>query len=62
MCFVATIAKRFRKQIFLSVDVPPAILSMSQSHKLLFAVEKGIVGALKDIEGDGRGDGSARAS
>ncbi|KAL4266394.1 Proteasome assembly chaperone 3 [Pleurotus pulmonarius] len=45
------LAKRFRKQIFLSVDVPPAILSMSPSHKLLFAVEKGIVGALKDIEG-----------
>jgi len=44
------LARRFRKQIFLSVDVPPAFLSMGQGPKLLLEVEKGIVETLKEME------------
>jgi hypothetical protein len=43
-------ARRFRKQIFLSVDVPPTFLSISQGSKLLLEVEKGIVEILKEME------------
>jgi proteasome assembly chaperone 4 len=43
-------ARRFRKQIFLSVDIPPAFLSMEQGSRLFFEVEKGAVETLKELE------------
>ncbi|KIK97798.1 hypothetical protein PAXRUDRAFT_135570 [Paxillus rubicundulus Ve08.2h10] len=44
------LAKRFRKQIFLSVDIPPLYLSAAQGSRLLLDAEKGVVEALKEIE------------
>ena len=44
-------ARRFRKQIFLSVDVPPSFLTMGQGSKLLLEVERGLVETLKEMEG-----------
>ncbi|KAF8839491.1 hypothetical protein BDN67DRAFT_969999 [Paxillus ammoniavirescens] len=44
------LAKRFRKQIFLSVDIPPLYLSTAQGSRLLLDAEKGIVEALKELE------------
>jgi len=44
------LARRFRKQIFLSVDVPPNFLSMGQGPKLLLEMEKGIIETLKAKE------------
>jgi len=49
-CTLSLPARRFRKQIFLSVDVPPTFLSMGQGSKLLLEVEKGIVEILKEME------------
>ncbi|KII92826.1 hypothetical protein PLICRDRAFT_37620 [Plicaturopsis crispa FD-325 SS-3] len=44
------LARRFGKQVFLSVDVPPNFLSMGQGPKLLMEVEKGLVQTLKEME------------
>ncbi|KDR75191.1 hypothetical protein GALMADRAFT_249151 [Galerina marginata CBS 339.88] len=44
------LAKRFQKQIFLSVDIPSRFDTMGQGHQLVFEAEKGIVAALKEIE------------
>ncbi|TFK54132.1 hypothetical protein OE88DRAFT_1711083 [Heliocybe sulcata] len=44
------LAMRFKKQIFLSIDVPPAFVSLGQGPRLLLAVERAIVGALKELE------------
>lgn len=38
------VARRFQKQIFLSVDIPPGFLSLQQEG------EKGIVECLKELE------------
>ena len=38
------IARRFQKQIFLSVDIPAGFLSLQQE------AEKGIVASLKELE------------
>lgn len=43
-------ARRFKKQIFLSVDVLPVYLGMGQGPALLFEIEKGIVVRLKELE------------
>ena len=44
------VAKRFKKQIFLSVDIPSGFSSLGGGQKLAFDAEKGIVAALKEIE------------
>lgn len=47
-------ARRFHRQIFLSVDVPATLLSTRQGYNLLFDAEKGIVAALNSL-GDEHG-------
>lgn len=47
----ALTARRFKKQIFLSVDVPPTFLSMGNGPRLLLEVERALVGRLKEYEG-----------
>ncbi|GLB37582.1 putative proteasome assembly chaperone 4 [Lyophyllum shimeji] len=44
------LAKRFGKQVFLSVDVPSTFLNIGQGPKLLLDAEKGIVTTLLEIE------------
>jgi hypothetical protein len=44
------LARRFCKQIFLSVDVPPLFVSMGQGSTLLMEIEKGIIDSLKRLE------------
>ncbi|KZP18726.1 hypothetical protein FIBSPDRAFT_791626 [Athelia psychrophila] len=46
------LARRFQKQIFLSVDVPPSFLSMGQGPKLAMEMERGIVATLKEKEAE----------
>ena len=46
---VRSSAKRFKKQIFLSVDVPPEIYSSGQGPGVLLEVEKGVVEQLKGM-------------
>lgn len=43
-------ARRFKKQVFLSIDLPPRFDSMGQGQKLLLAVEKAVVETLEDME------------
>lgn len=43
-------AKRFGKQIFLSVDIPSSFLTIGQGSRLLLEAEKGIVTTLSGIE------------
>jgi len=45
--FIMLVAKRFQKQIFLSVDLP---LGLGEGQQMVFEAEKGIVEALKAIE------------
>ncbi|KAI0048261.1 hypothetical protein FA95DRAFT_1491159 [Auriscalpium vulgare] len=45
------LARRFKKQIFLSVDVPPSLESMGQSPRILLEVEKALVQTLRQLEG-----------
>lgn len=47
---VDTAAKRFRKQIFLSVDLPASVVGFGQGQELVFEAERGIVEALKALE------------
>ncbi|KAF9233324.1 hypothetical protein BU15DRAFT_54046 [Melanogaster broomeanus] len=44
------LARRFRKQIFLSVDIPPAYLTAAEGSRILLEAEKGIVEMLKAID------------
>ncbi|KAF9482169.1 hypothetical protein BDN70DRAFT_802087 [Pholiota conissans] len=44
------LAKRFQKQIFLSVDIPSGFLSLGQGPRLALEAEKGIVATLKEAE------------
>lgn len=46
---IASIAKRFKKQIFLSLDIPSSFLSVGQGPKLLLEAEKGIVVMLVEM-------------
>jgi len=43
------LAKRFKKQIFLSVDVPSEVYSSGQGPAVLLEVEKGVVEQLKGL-------------
>ncbi|EIW63366.1 uncharacterized protein TRAVEDRAFT_113826 [Trametes versicolor FP-101664 SS1] len=47
------LARRFKKQIFLSIDVPPSLGSMGQEGKLLLAIERALVDNLKSHEAAG---------
>ncbi|KAI0697239.1 hypothetical protein BC835DRAFT_1270564 [Cytidiella melzeri] len=44
------LARRFKKQIFLSVDVPPAFMTPGDGPKLMLAVEKAAVQSLQALE------------
>ncbi|OSD06812.1 hypothetical protein PYCCODRAFT_1431003 [Trametes coccinea BRFM310] len=44
------LARRFKKQIFLSIDMPPSLGSMGQEGKLLLAIERAVVETLKSHE------------
>ncbi|KAL5507417.1 hypothetical protein ACEPAH_6873 [Sanghuangporus vaninii] len=44
------LARRFKRQIFLSIDIPPAFLSMGHGPKLAFEAEKRVVETLKELE------------
>ncbi|PCH43615.1 hypothetical protein WOLCODRAFT_26060 [Wolfiporia cocos MD-104 SS10] len=44
------LARRFGKQIFLSIDVSPSFNPMGQGSKLLLAIEKAVVDTLKEME------------
>lgn len=43
------LAKRFKKQIFLSVDIPPEVCSSGQGSAVLLEVERGVVEQLKNL-------------
>ena len=43
-------ARRFKKQIFLSIDVPPSLGSMGLEGKLLLAIERAGVDVLRSDE------------
>lgn len=47
---VCNSARRFKKQIFLSVDVPPSFLGVNEGSRVLLAVEKAVVEGLKGME------------
>ena len=47
---VSDTARRFRKQVFLSIDIPPSLGSMGQEGRLLLAIERAVVGILKSDE------------
>ncbi|KAH7929821.1 hypothetical protein BV22DRAFT_1028999 [Leucogyrophana mollusca] len=44
------LARRFRKQIFLSIDVPSTFQTTGEGSRLLLDAEKGIIDALKAVE------------
>ncbi|PAV18772.1 hypothetical protein PNOK_0561500 [Pyrrhoderma noxium] len=43
------LARKFKKQIFLSVDLPPTFISMGYGPQLALEVEKRLVETLKEI-------------
>ncbi|KAF9793292.1 hypothetical protein BJ322DRAFT_117922 [Thelephora terrestris] len=43
------LAKRFKKQIFLSVDIPSEVCSAGQGPAVLLEIEKGVVEELKSV-------------
>ena len=43
------LAKRFKKQIFLSVDVPPEVYSAGRGPAVLLEAEKGVVEQLRGL-------------
>jgi proteasome assembly chaperone 4 len=45
-----SIAQRFKKQIFLSVDIPSSVISLGQGPQLLLRVEKAALDTLKAAE------------
>jgi proteasome assembly chaperone 4 len=49
---IGSTAKRFKKQIFMSIDIPASFLSLGQGPKLLHEAEKGIVVMLAEMEED----------
>jgi len=52
MAIAQRLARRFRKQIYLSVDIPPIFSSMGQSPRIALEMEKGIVETLKRMDTD----------
>ncbi|KAI0744059.1 hypothetical protein C8Q80DRAFT_1184818 [Daedaleopsis nitida] len=44
------LARRFKKQIFLSIDMPPSLGSTGQEGKLLLAIERGVGDILRSYE------------
>ncbi|KAG2016147.1 hypothetical protein CC2G_009344 [Coprinopsis cinerea AmutBmut pab1-1] len=44
------LAKRFQKQIFLSVDLPASVVGFGQGPELVLEAERGIVETLKELE------------
>lgn len=42
-------AKRFKKQVFLSVDVPPEVYSSGRGLSVLLDIEKSVVEQLKGL-------------
>ncbi|KAF8518768.1 hypothetical protein JB92DRAFT_2901589 [Gautieria morchelliformis] len=44
------LARRFKKQIFLSLDLPPAFMTMGEGMRLTLEVEKRAVEILKKLE------------
>lgn len=59
MCHARHTARRTKKQIFLSVDVPPTFLSgggAGQGGQTLLEVEKALIGVLKELEAKGNVD------
>ncbi|KAI0775663.1 hypothetical protein BD413DRAFT_470931 [Trametes elegans] len=44
------LARRFKKQIFLSIDMPPSLGSLGQEGKVLLAIERAVVETLKAHE------------
>jgi hypothetical protein len=48
--FSAHAAKRFKKQIFLSVDVPPSMLGGGGGPRVLLAAERALVRRLQELE------------
>ena len=44
------LARRFKKQIFLSVDIPPAALGVGQGLGLVLEAERGVVERLSELE------------
>ena len=44
------IARRFKKQIFLSVDMPATFFALGQGPQLAFEAEKRLVETLKELE------------
>ena len=47
---ITGVARRFKKQIFLSIDMPPTLGSMGQEGKLLLAIERAVVDTVKSHE------------
>ena len=43
-------ARRFKKQIFLSVDVPAAFATLGDGPKVVLAAEKAVVQTLQELE------------
>lgn len=43
-------ARRFKKQIFLSLDIPPAFVSMGLASRIALEAERRIVETLKEYE------------
>lgn len=48
-CVTGCSARKFKKQIFLSVDLPPTFISMEYGPQLALEVEKRLVETLKEI-------------
>jgi proteasome assembly chaperone 4 len=44
------VARRFKKQIFLSLDLPPGFMTMGEGMRLTLEVEKRAVEILKNLE------------
>ncbi|KAI0308829.1 hypothetical protein OF83DRAFT_1160047, partial [Amylostereum chailletii] len=45
------LACRFKKQIFLSIDLPASPISTGQNSRVLLEIEKLLVKTLKELEG-----------
>lgn len=43
-------ARRFKKQVFLSVDLPPSFAALGDGPRLVLAVERAVVDVLKGLE------------
>ena len=50
LCLSWPAARRFKKQIFLAVDVPPSFMALGNGPQLIMAVERAVVDALKSLE------------